>query len=85
MNVSSRRGDYPLGVYFSKKSEFFCSGCYFNKEHHYLGHFNNSEEAFFAYKKFKEEKIKEVAEQYKDKIPDKLYRALLRYEIEITD
>ena len=34
---------------------------------------------------FKENYIKQVAEEYKDKIPDKLYEAMYNYKVEITD
>ena len=44
-----------------------------------------SEEAFKSYKTFKEKYIKQVADEYKDKIPKKLYDAMYRYEVEITD
>ena len=47
--------------------------------------FNNPVEAFRAYKEFKENYIKQVADEYKDRIPKKLYDAMYRYEVEITD
>jgi hypothetical protein len=50
-----------------------------------LGYFNTVEEAFLAYKTFKEKVIKEVALEYKNKIPLKLYNSLLNYQVEITD
>ena len=43
------------------------------------------EEAFVAYKKHKEQTIKHIAEEYKNLIPQKLYEALINYEVEITD
>lgn len=36
-------------------------------------------------KKFKENYIKEVAEQYRDLIPQKLYDGMMNYKIEIDD
>lgn len=50
-----------------------------------LGHYRNVEEAFDAYKTAKENYIKQVAEEYKNKIPLKLYEAMLRYEVSIDD
>jgi hypothetical protein len=38
-----------------------------------------------SFKRFKENYIKEVAEEYKDKIPKILYDAMYRYQINITD
>ncbi|WP_278467981.1 hypothetical protein [Veillonella parvula] len=46
---------------------------------------NTPEEAFNVYKKAKENNIKLVADYYKDQIPSKLYEAMYRYEVEITD
>lgn len=37
------------------------------------------------HKENKEEFIKNVAEQHKDKIPDKIYQAMMNWQIEITD
>lgn len=47
--------------------------------------FDTLEEAFYSYKNFKERYIKQVANEYKDKIPQKVYDAMYRYEIKITD
>ena len=55
------------------------------KGHKTLGYFNTIEEAFNAYKNFKEKYIKQVANEYKDYIPIELYNALLNYQVEITD
>jgi hypothetical protein len=53
----------------------------------YIGCFSTPEEAFEAYKKAKEEYIKEVAEKYykEGAISEKVYNALMNYEVEITD
>ena len=48
----------------------------------------NIEEAFKLYKNSKENNIKQVADQYKQKYPNfpqKLYDAMYSYEVEITD
>ena len=47
-----------------------------NKNIKTVGRFYNSEDAFICYKEAKEKYIKEVADEYKDKIPQKLYEAL---------
>lgn len=73
----------PMGVHRK------CSGFEVNpmtaKGRVYLGVFKTLEEAFQAYKQTREEYIKHVADQYKDRIPQKLYDALFLYKIEITD
>ena len=50
-----------------------------------LGRFDTAEAAFARYKEYKEDFIKDMAEQYKDEIPDKVYQAMLKWTIEITD
>lgn len=78
------RGDLPLGVDWNKSS--YRSRCLNGKgKSKHLGYFNTAEEAFVAYKKYKEKVIRQIAEEYKDRIPDKLYEALLKYEVEIND
>lgn len=87
---NSRRGMYPIGV---RKTEHntFVARCdvipndKYLKKQVYLGTYKNPEEAFFAYKQFKENYIKEVAEEYKNRIPKKLYDAMYNYKVEITD
>ena len=87
----NNRGEYPIGVYFNKRDKKFVAQCNFydfktNKtKQKYLGYYNTPDEAFKAYKEFKEQNIKKVADHYKDLIPVKLYDALYKYEVEITD
>lgn len=46
----------------------------------------NSINVLFARrKKYKEKSIRQMAEEYKDKIPDRLYNAMINYKIQITD
>ena len=86
-----RRGKYPIGVYYKRDSKKFrskCSICGDNGKKFrqiYLGEFNTPEEAFYKYKEFKENYIKEVAEEYKNKIPIKLYEAMINYKVDIND
>lgn len=78
------RGDLPIGV--ERAGNRYIASCSkSDNKSHYLGAFDNPEEAFYAYKDAKETHIKNTAEQYKDKIPNKLYEALMRYEVDIDD
>ena len=77
------RGEYPIGV--CKHGNKFRATLRKDNGNIQLGHFDTPEEAFFAYKTAKEEYIKEVAEEYKGKIDNRLYEALMNYEVEITD
>lgn len=77
------RGKYPIGVI--KRWNKYVARVNKGNERIHLGLYDTPEEAFLAYKHAKEQYIKEVAEEYKDKIPNKLYEAMMNYEVEITD
>lgn len=49
-----------------------------------IGSFHSAMEAFGAYKRYKEDLIKKIAEEYKWIIPQRLYEAMINYEIEIS-
>jgi len=80
------RGDLPIGVYWHKREQKYRVQCNNGGGKQVpLGSYNNIEEAFNVYKIFKEKHIKQIADKYKDKIPYKLYEAMYRYEVNITD
>lgn len=79
------RGAYPIGV-------TYCSGGYVatlstSGGDKYLGYYHSEIDAFNAYKFAKETHIKELAERYfqEGKITERVYNALMKYEVEITD
>ena len=76
--------DLPLGVLLHKGKYASQLRSHTGKTK-WLGYFNTPEEAFYVYKEAKEKEIKRVADLYKDKIPQKLYKAMYSYEVEITD
>lgn len=82
------RGEYPIGVSRSSKNRY---SAMINitqnktKERKCIGIFSSEYEAFICYKDYKEKIIKELADKYKSKIPQKLYDAMYKYEVEITD
>ena len=86
---NSKRSKYYIGVNYRPEinsSNPYCASCGNTKgDQIYLGYFKTPEEAFYAYKEFKEKYIKQIADEYKPYIPQKLYDAMYRYEIEITD
>lgn len=51
----------------------------------YIGIYESEEEAFAHYKTHREEAIRNIAIEYKNKIPKNLYKALIEYNIEIQD
>ena len=75
------RGNYSLGVDYHKSRKQFRARC--SDKH--LGWFNTEIDAFHAYKQAKEAYIKEVANKWKDQIDPRVYEALMKYEVEITD
>ena len=75
------RGNYSLGVDYHKSRKQFRARC--SDKH--LGWFNTEIEAFNAYKTAKEDYIKSLANKWKDQIDPKVYEALMKYEVEITD
>lgn len=83
---SNHRGKHPIGVYTHSNGKYIaqCSVKELGRQK-FLGDFDNEYNAFIAYKKFKEQHIKNIANEFKDKIPLKLYEAMFKYEIDITD
>ena len=81
---NSKRGNYPIGVY-EYKSEKYRALIRQNNKLVYLGLFNTPEEAFQVYKEVKENHIKEVADKWKDLIDSRVYKAMYKYQVEITD
>lgn len=79
------RGDLPIGVqHYGDKYKVLLQ---YNGYPKYLGLFSSVEEAFSAYKKAKEDYIKEKADYYfkQGLITEKVYNALYNYKVEITD
>ena len=79
------RGGLPIGV--RKHGKHFRATYSCNGKNVNIGTFFTPEEAFFAYKTYKENYIKQVAQEEFDKgnITQKCYEAMMRYEVEITD
>ena len=83
------RGELPIGVCYHKAGKKYVAQLRVFKDGKatlkYLGCFNTPNEAFEVYKQAKEDYIKEVADEYKDRIPVKLYEAMYEYEVNIND
>lgn len=82
---NASRGEYPIGVSLNKLTNKFEAYITKNNKKISLGNHNTPKEAFNIYKKTKEKYIKEVADKYKDKIPNKLYEAMYKWEVDIND
>ena len=83
------RGNCPIGVGYHKRDKVYQAYCSIlidgEKKLKHLGRYNTSEEAFLVYKEFKEAYIKEIADEYKGRIPNRLYEAMYAWEVEIDD
>lgn len=82
------RGDSPIGVMYHKRDKIYEVNC--NNgigEQIYLGRYKTQEEAFYVYKEYKENLIKQLAQEEYDKgnITKKCYEAMMNYIVEITD
>lgn len=75
------RGPYPIGVTIRNDTGRYQSGGGIK----YLGVYDSIEEAFNVYKKWKESRIKTLADAYKSQIRSDVYHALINYKVDITD
>lgn len=79
----NKRGDYPIGVLKIKNR--YRVKLNVRGEPKHIGYFHTPEEAFQAYKKVKEEWIKEVADKWKNEIRNEVYGAMHARRVDITD
>lgn len=85
----SARGNFPIGVYLNRDNGLFVAQCNnpFTNKRVRIGYYQTEEEAFQAYKKYKEDIIKQIAQIEFDKgnITEQCYEAMMNYKVEITD
>ena len=82
---TAKRGRYLLGVYFDATKQKFTAQCNTEGKIKRLGCYKTEEDAYQAYKTFKEGYIKEVANEYKNQLDPRTYEALLLYKVEKED
>lgn len=80
-----KRGKYPVGVSFSRVVKKFEAYTHKNGKKIHLGFYHTPKEAFYVYKEYKESYIRDMADKYKQWLPDKVYQAMYAYEIDIND
>jgi hypothetical protein len=85
LNCKKNRGDLPVGVSFSERDKKYSAEMSFMGRQIKLGTYDTVESAFARYKEYKENFIKDMAEQYRDEIPYKVYEAMINWKIEIDD
>lgn len=85
-NAKRFRGDLPIGVCrANNKTNPYNASISINKKRISLGYYDCPIKAFNAYKLAKEDRIKGLAERYKNEIDPRAYNALMNYKVEITD
>ena len=79
------RGAYLIGC--DEKQDKIRVRCLTTEGSKHLGYFplNKPFQAFTCYKNFKENYIKQVADEYKDYIPEILYKIMYEWRVEIND
>lgn len=83
---NAKRGTLPIGVsYHKQNNKYHAKSSDGSNNTIHLGYYESPEEAFEAYKVYKEQLIKDTAEEYKDIIPDVLYEAMMNYTVNIED
>lgn len=85
VSANKIRGEFPVGVYYDKQKKRYIANMAYGGKSIKVARCMTSIEAFYEYKFYKECYIKDVAEKYKEQIPDRLYKAMQRWEGEITD
>ena len=70
------RGIYPIGVCFDNISRKFMVRCCTNGKRKTLGRFDDVNDAFLCYKKYKEAQCKELANKWREQIDVRVYDEL---------
>jgi len=83
---NSSRGELPIGVHWVEGRKKYRSICQDGKgKLKHLGLFVTVEDTFAAYKVFKEQIVKDVANEYREQLDIRAYQALMQYEVNIDD
>ena len=83
--ANKTRGEYCMGVSWSKWASKYMALCAYKGKQKHLGYFNTEQQAFQAYKTFKEGLIRQAAEGCRDRLDNRVYEALVNYEVSPTD
>ena len=85
ITCKASRGEHPLGVTYSKRDKVYKAIISYNGKTHHLGQNKDVGKVFNFYKVAKEHHVKIVAGYWKGRIDDKVYQALINYEVHIDD
>jgi len=81
IDCGAKRGEYPLGVCLDKWRGKFKVQCWANGKLQNLGHFNTPDEAFAAYKPFKEALCKQLALKWQSEIDPRLFDVMMKWSV----
>lgn len=79
--IGQGKGQFKTGVHFSSKWGKFKAQCSCLGKRQALGYFSTEDEAFLAYKTFKESLIKERVQLWKEYLDEDVYHKLMTYTI----
>ena len=82
LDRGASRGQYAQGVTSYKGWSNFRASIRINGKLKHLGYFDTEQEAYQAYKKAKEQYVKDSANLWKNDIADEVYHALMQWELE---
>ena len=85
ISCTTKRGDYPIGVNFDPSSGMYKSQIRLNGKKKSLGYFKSCNDAFIAYKTYKEDYIRQIANKYKNLLAENVYNSLISWEVKIDD
>lgn len=79
--IGSPARSLPRGVHICKKKGVFIAQIKIENKTKCLGNFTCADTAHIAYKEAKENYVKEIAEIWRDKIDDRVYQALMGWQV----
>lgn len=79
------RGELPIGVSYHKEKRMYSASCHKNGKQLEIGMYREPLEAFEAYKIFKENTIKDVANRWKDQVDFRVYESLMLWQVNLGD
>lgn len=82
LGSKAMQGQYKQGVGFDKRGNKFVAHIGIGGKKRHLGSFDTEQEAYSAYKKAKEQYVKDSANHWRDDIADEVYHALMRWQLE---
>lgn len=85
LDSAAARGQYPQGVCFDKSRCKFQAQLKISGRSKYLGRFNTPDEAYQAYKLAKEAYVKEKAIEWRDRIDERVFNALMNWSLAPCD